>query len=113
LLAVGSLIVRASDFDIWYRAERAKGKWSSQRAKSNVGGGRPTLQTEALSSAVLALVNDLKWSGKDGIATLHRLLVATGRSDVPSQDTLARLVDHLYRETGEAALLRIPRARRK
>jgi len=44
---------------------------------------------------------------------LHRLLVASGRSDVPSQDTLARLVDQLHRETGEAALLRTPRARRK
>ena len=99
LLVVGSLVVRASDFDVWYQSERAKGRWPSQRSKEKKN-GRPTRQTEALGNAVLALVNDLKWNGKDGITTLHRLLVASGRSDVPSQDTLARLVDHLYRETG-------------
>ena len=112
LLTVGFLAVRASDFDIWYRAERDKGKWSSQRSKSNAGDGRPTLQTEALRNAVLALVHDLKWSGKDGIAKLHSLLVASGRSDVPSPDTLARMVDRLHLETGQAALFRMTRTRR-
>jgi hypothetical protein len=58
-------------------------------------------------------VNDLKWNGKDGITTLHRLLVASGRSDVPSQDTVARLVDQLHRETGDMKLLRVTRVRRK
>jgi len=41
------------------------------------------------------------------------VLVASGHSEVPSQDTLARLVDHLHSETGEAGLLRITRVRRK
>ena len=112
LLTVGLLVVRAGDFDVWYQSERAKGKWPSQKSKEKKD-GRPTKQTDALRNTVLALVHDHKWSGKDPISALHRLLVASGRSDVPSQDTLARLVDHLYRETGEAALLRIPRARRK
>lgn len=62
---------------------------------------------------VRALVNDLKWSGKDGIATLHRLLVTSGHSDVPSQDTVARLVDQLHGKTGDMKLLRIARARQK
>jgi hypothetical protein len=111
LLTVGLLVVRASDFDVWYQSERAKGRWPSQKSKEKKD-GRPTKQT-ALRNAVLALVHDHKWSGKDSISALHRLLVASGRSDVPSQDTLARLVDQLHRETGEAALLRTPRARRK
>jgi hypothetical protein len=112
LLVVGSLVVRASDFDVWYQSERAKGRWPSQRSKEKKN-GRPTRQTEALGNAVLALVNDLKWNGKDGITTLHRLLVASGRSDVPSQDTVARLVDQLHRETGDMKLLRVTRVRRK
>jgi hypothetical protein len=112
LLTVGLLVVRASDIDVWYQSERAKGKWPSQKSKEKKD-GRPTKQTDALRNAVLALVHDHKWSGKGPISALHRLLVASGRSDVPSQDTLARLVNQLHRETGEAALLRVPRARGK
>lgn len=112
LLTVGLLVVRASDFDGWYQSECAKGRWPSQRSKLKIT-GRPTKQTDPLRNAVLALVHDRKWSGKDFISALHRLLVASGRSDVPSQDTLARLVDQLHRETGEAGLLRTTRARRK
>jgi hypothetical protein len=112
LLTVGLLVVRASDFDVWYQSERAKGRWPSQRLKEKKN-GRPTKQTEALRNAVLALVHDHKWSGKEPISALHRLLLASGRSEVPSQDTLAILVDQLHRETGEAMILRVTRARRK
>jgi hypothetical protein len=112
LLTVGLLVVRTSDFDVWYQSDRAKGRWPSQKSKEKKD-GRPTKQSDPLRNAVLALVHDHKWSGKDPISALHRLLVASGRSDVPSQDTLARLVDQLHRETGEAALLRTPRVRRK
>ena len=112
LLTIGLLVVRTSDFDVWYHSERAKGRWPSQRAKGKKS-GRPTRQTEALENAVLALVNDLKWSGKERITTLHRLLVASGRSDVPSQDTVARLVDQLHRKTGDMKLLRVARVRQK
>jgi hypothetical protein len=58
-------------------------------------------------------IHDHKWSGKDPIAALHRVLVASGHSEVPSQDTLPRLVDHLHSEIGEAGLLRITRVRRE
>jgi hypothetical protein len=112
LLIVGRLVVCANDFDGWYQSERSKGRWPSQEAKEKKD-GRPTKQTGALRNAVLTLVHDNKWSGRDPISALHRLLVASGRSDVPSQDTLARLVDQLQREMGAAALLRIRRARRK
>ena len=111
-LTVGLLVVRASDFDGWYQSERAKGRWPSQRLKLKIN-GRPTKQTESLRNAVLALVHDNKWNGKDPISALHRLLVASGHSEVPSQDTLARLVDQLHRETGDMKLLRVTRVRRK
>ena len=94
LLTVGLLVVRASDFDVWYQSERAKGSWPSQRSKLKIN-GRPTKQTDPLRNAVLALVHDRKWNGKNPISALHRMLVASGHSEVPSQDTLARLVDHL------------------
>lgn len=113
LLTVGLLVVRESDFDVWYRSERAKGKWASQRSRSKSRNGRPTKQTEALKNVILARVRAGEWSGKNSITMLHRLLVDSGRSDVPSPDTLARLVDQLFGETGEPELLRIVRVRRK
>jgi hypothetical protein len=112
LLTTGLLVVRTSDFETWYRSERAKGRWASQRSRKKSPEGRPTKQTDALRNAVLRLVRDLEWNGEAGIAALRRLLVASGRSDVPSPDTLARLVDQMYHETGEAGLRRIARAQR-
>jgi hypothetical protein len=112
LLITGLLVVRTNDFEAWYRSEQAKGRWASQRSRKKSPEGRPTKQTDALRNAVLGLVRDLKWDGKAGISALHRLLIADGRSDVPSPDTLARLVDQMHTETGEAGLRRIARARR-
>ena len=91
LLTTGLLVVRTKDFEGWYRSERAKGKWASQRSRKKKPEGRPTKQTEALKNAIFALVRDLKWNGKAGIAALHSLLVISGRSDIPSPDTLAQL----------------------
>jgi hypothetical protein len=112
LLTTGLLVVRTKNFEAWYRSERAKGKWPSQRSRKTASEGRPTRQTEALRNAVLGLVHDLKWNGEAGIAELRRLLVASGRP-APSSDTLARLVDQMHRETGEAGLRRIARAPRR
>jgi hypothetical protein len=102
LLTVELLVVRTSDFDVWYQSERAKGRWPSQRSKLKIN-GRPTKQTDRLRDAVLALVHDHKWSGEDPISALHRMLVASGYSEAPSQDTLARLVDHLPPRNGSPA----------
>jgi hypothetical protein len=51
----------------------------------------------------------------DEVITIAELrqLVASGLSNVPSEDTLARLVDQLYRETGNVKFLRRQRDRRK
>jgi hypothetical protein len=113
LLVTGLLVVRTNDFEAWYRSEQAKGRWASQRSRKKSPEGRPTKQTETLRNAVLGLVRDLKWNGEASIAALRRLLVASGRSEIPSPDTLARLVDQMYREAGETGLRRIARARRK
>jgi hypothetical protein len=113
LLTVGLLVLRESDFEAWYRSERAKGKWSSQRSRSKIANGRPTIQTETLRNTVLRLVREGAWSGKSTFTKLHRLLVTSGRSDVPSIDTLERLVRRLHLETGRPELFRIARVRRK
>jgi hypothetical protein len=113
LLITGVLVVDAHDFDIWYRSERRKHKWSSQQSTTKTIRGRPTRQTEAIKNAVLGLVNAGNWCRDDGIPKLHRLLTSSGRSGVPSSDTLARLVVALHRATGNRNLLRMPRRIRK
>ena len=105
LLTIGILIIGARDFDAWYRSERAKGKRPSQRSKLKIGGGRPTKQVKRVRKAVIKLVHDGKWSGKASIAKLHRLLIASGGFEVPSP-ALARLVEQLHAETGEAEFFR-------
>jgi len=112
LLVSGVLVVRKSEFLCWYRAERAKGRWASQRAVKGRRRGRPTKGTDPLRNAILALVRDGAWSGTDSITNLRRLLLDSGRSDVPSVDTLERLVRGLHRETGESGLFRRARVRR-
>jgi hypothetical protein len=111
-LQVGLLLVRTEEFDKWYRAERAKGKWPSQRSRKKRRVGRPSKQSEALRSKVINLMRVWKTS----IAELGQRLVSEGRmdmDDVPSLDTLTRMVDRLHRETGDPVLCRKKRSRRR
>ena len=108
-LNTGLLLVRRSEFDVWYQRERAKNRWPSQRSTSKQRDGRPSVQTDELRTAVINAMRERKTS----IAALRRRLVGSGRADIPSLDTLERLVDQLYRETGEAEFFRMKRARRK
>ena len=112
-LISGLLVIRVSDFDVWYRFERAKGKWPSQLTKVRIGRGRPTKQTEQLRIAVTTLVRDAKWSSELGVAKLRRLLIDAGKTEAPSTETLGRVVDRLHHETGEAEFFRPKRSRRK
>jgi hypothetical protein len=114
LLRIGILVVEEREFKRWYRSERSKGKWPSQASRSKRGRGRPTKQTEPLRKAVLALLSDQAWNGDDGIARLRRLLIDGGHLEVvPSPDTIERFVGRLYVETGNPALFRKPRVKRK
>jgi len=109
LLARGILLVSKKQFEDWYRSQRSKRRWASQRLTKRRSGGRPSLQTEALRGAVLSIMRKSKLT----VAELRRRLVAAGQADVPSGDTLERLVDQLYRERGEKNLRRIKHLRRK
>jgi hypothetical protein len=114
LLRSGVLVVRETEFVDWYRSERAKRRWPSQRSSSpkRRSVGRPSKQTESLRTAVLVSVREGAWNGRDPITNLHRHLVRSRRPDVPSCDTLARVVDQLHDETGELELCRYRRSRR-
>jgi hypothetical protein len=102
LLATGILLVRGREFSKWYRSEMVKGKWPSQRARLKPKQGRPSKVTDALKNAVIVKMRE----GQITIAALRRSLLADGRTDVPSADTLARLQEQLFREMGEADLRR-------
>ncbi len=107
LLKAGIMLLRTQEFDIWYRKERAQGRWPSQNEKVTKI-GRPSIGTQGLKDAVIAALRERK----TGVAELRRRLEVDGRTDVPSPDTLARLVDQLHRETGRPELLR-KRSRRR
>lgn len=112
-LSEGWLVLRDSEFDAWFKRERAKGKWPSQGSRTRRRVGRPTKQSSHLRSAIEKFVAAGMWRGRDGISKLHRLLIDEGMLQVPSEDTLARFVDRLYSETGASALRRQARLRRK
>ena len=112
LLFTGVLVVDETEFKAWYRSERGKHKWPSQRSSSKARRGRPTKQPEALRNAILTIVKRGLWSRKDGIRE-PGTLVADILSDTPSDDTLKRLVTELHREFGIQALWRMPRTRRR
>src|SRR5262249_54503694 len=56
-LCRGTLAVRESEFNRWYRAERSRRKWPSQRRAARKS-GRPSKRTEALDNAIMASVAD-------------------------------------------------------
>jgi hypothetical protein len=109
VLSSGRLLVRQDDFVAWYNSERHKGRWPSQRLRKRPAEGRPSKVTSSLRTAVAEALGEHKRS----ISALHRDLIASGRTDVPSVDTLERLVDQLYRETGRPEFFRNRRRRRQ
>ena len=102
-LEPGLLVVNAFEYETWYRHERAKGKWPSQRHQGTYvpGRGRPTKQTGRLRDAIVALVRGGDWTAKAGFNELRRLLIRTGHDDCPNAATLRTVVERLWVETGE------------
>jgi hypothetical protein len=62
-----------------------------------------------LRNEVLAIAYANAWSGKGKVSELRRMLFAGGMRDPISDDTLGRLVDALFRETGDERFRRRPR----
>jgi hypothetical protein len=105
LLTVGILVVQEKEFERWYRSERARRKWPSQRSAAKPRRGRP-IKRDRVKDEVLTLVRGGRWRANDGFAVLRRLLLSNNCSYVPSTDTLRRFVDDMHVETGEPRLLR-------
>jgi hypothetical protein len=105
-LKTGCLVIDETEFSRWYQAEYRRGKWPSQRSRKKRTTGRPRNQSDSLRNAILARVRDGDWSGNKSIVSLRQLLIDSRRDDVPSADTLARRVDELHDEIGDAALHR-------
>ena len=110
LLRTGVLVVDETEFKAWYRSGWGKHKWPSQRSSLKARRGRPTKQSDALRNAILTIVKGGRWHRKDGIRKLGTLLADV---HTPSDDTLERLVIEMSRETGNQALWRKPRKRRR
>jgi hypothetical protein len=116
LLNCGYLVVRETEFKRWLRSERRKRRWPSQKTtratpkKSPVG--RPSGLNSQFRAAILDIAREPAWNGeRQPLTKLHRLLGDKGLK-VPSVDTLGRMVDALFAETGESGLRRRRRVRR-
>lgn len=115
LLQYGQIVVRESEFRRWLKSERRKRKWPSQRSRAGLrrGVGRPRSQTTRLKTLILGFARERAWDGRrHPLTDLHRLL-AEKMESVPSVDTIGRVVDELFAETGMPALRRRRRIRRK
>lgn len=112
-LNTGVLVVNASEFTEWCKNDQTRGRWPSQRSRRNKI-GRPSKQNnEALKNKIQRILNDLLVEGrrKIVITDLRRRLQQAGEV-VPSNDTLARIVDRLHLESGRPEFYRKKRAPR-
>jgi hypothetical protein len=104
LVRHGQLVARLSDLEAWYEQQRARGPWPSQRGQ-NIPRGRRSKDVEQLRNAILALVHEEAWTASAGMPALRDKLIAGGHIP-PSADTLARVVDRLFKLSGNPALRR-------
>jgi hypothetical protein len=108
-LSTSSLLLRKTDFDAWYKKQRARRLWKSQISSRKPRIGRPSKQTEELLTSIKALVAQGRWTAADGIAKLAELLA--GATELPKRDTLRRAIDRLFDDTGDLNYRLIPRHR--
>lgn len=122
----GVLILDRNEFSAWCEKQHRRQIWPSQEAEArrrasspqeqNVKPrrGRPSRRTETVRNAVLALIEDGVWDAREQtVEGLCRLLRSRSCLEVPSRDTVRRLVDDLFREKGKIRLQRVVRRRRR
>jgi hypothetical protein len=108
-LSSGRLLLKQSEFEKWYRRERDRGTWPSQRERKQRRVGRPSKHA-VLHSSIVALVNSGRWNGNNNtVAELAAMISEISHAPAVSHDTVARAVDHLFREGGDERLRRRPR----
>jgi hypothetical protein len=109
-LSASALHLRRAEYVAWYQKERRKRRWLSQAGSGEPRIGRPSKQTDKLLTSIEALTGEGKWSARDGIASLVRLLTSNG---APNRYLIRRAVQRLFERTGDLAYRVVPRNRAK
>jgi hypothetical protein len=105
-LRQSALYLQVEQFDAWYKKNRKKRVWRSQRSSNKPRIGRPKEDARAIN-LVIDLVNSRVWSAQNNsVAELVRLLVEKGEK--LSRQTVKRVLEHLYKETGECEYRKTP-----
>ena len=102
-LSRGTLYLSKSEFELWYRAEKAKQKWPSQQEgqKRRAKVGRPRM-APIWRERIVECVEAGRWTAQEPIVALRKqLLKYPSDAQLPSDDTLARIVDKLFPEEGD------------
>ena len=96
------LLLKRDEFEVWQEAERAKGKWQSQGFDESKAPqiGRPKISREFWTPLIMRLVDQKKWRRSLGVPALHeKLIEESDVQSVPSEDTLTRILNDLYKKT--------------
>lgn len=109
-LQTGILVYRREEFECWCRSERRRRIWPSQRSSEKPKQGAPTKRSNRLRSRIVAEVERGTWMADQPVMSLYRIL--TDKGPTPSHDTITRLVDELYLETGDQRYRRVKHRRR-
>jgi hypothetical protein len=109
-LSRSAMFLQVSEFQAWYKRQKGRRRWPSQRESKKPPTGRPSKQDDQLLTSIRARVAEEKWSASDGIAKLVRLLATNG---APNRNLVRRAVQRLHEETGVLAYRVVPRKRAK
>lgn len=107
-LCNSAMYLKQSEFNAWYIKQKSRGRWPSQRKSKRPRIGRPSKQTDELRTSVIARVEEGSWSATRPVAELERLLASKG---APKRNTLKRVIDQIFRETGDHRYRIMPRKR--
>lgn len=108
-------LFRLEELLAWVEIERLKGQWPSQlnrRMKLSGRRGRPPRVVERAIVLTRRRIDEGEWSTREPVSRLAEIAnhqLSEERKRPISEDTFARAIDRLYRETGEA---RYKRSRR-
>jgi hypothetical protein len=109
-LSTSALHLKRAEYVAWYEKERRKRRWLSQAGSGEPRIGRPSKQTDELLTSIEALTGEGKWSVRDGIARLVRLLNSNG---APNRYLVRRAVQRLFDRTGDLAYRVVAKNRAK
>jgi hypothetical protein len=102
------VLFRLAEFHAWAEIERLKGQWPSQlnrRMKLSGRRGRPQRVVERAIVLARRRIDEGEWSTSEPVSRLAEIAnhqLSKERVRPISEDTFARAIDRLYRETGEA-----------